>query len=92
MEKAVLTVETFLKAPVACLAVRGELRHVKKVNLKIIFNIQRILLRRISHRTRDIVLIVEYQSQNEAGFMCKVYNFPCVTLLSLHSLHWCTTL
>ena len=43
-------------------------------------------------RHLDNAQIVKYQSQNEAGFMCKVYNFPCVTLLSLHSLHWCTTL
>ena len=34
MKKAVLAVEAFLKAPVACLAVRGELGHVKKVYLK----------------------------------------------------------
>ena len=34
MEKAVLTVEPFLKAPVACLAVRGKLGHIKKVNLE----------------------------------------------------------
>ena len=34
MEKAVLAVEAFLKAPVACLAVGGKLGHVKKVDLE----------------------------------------------------------
>ena len=34
MKKAVLAVEAFLKAPVACLAVGGKLGHVKKVGLE----------------------------------------------------------